>query len=140
MHPFSEYLQDYIFHQNELQEGGKFRNDFRISKEGKIFRKFWLDEIPMFINFFKGDMKLIGVRPISKQYYSLYSTELQEKRIRTKPGLLPPFYADMPKTLEEIIASELKYLNAYEQAPLKTDIKYFFLSLKSILIQGARSK
>src|SRR5690606_10781143 len=31
MHPFSEYLQDYVFQKNELQEGGKFKDDFRIS-------------------------------------------------------------------------------------------------------------
>ncbi|WP_298245929.1 sugar transferase [uncultured Christiangramia sp.] len=140
MHPFSEYLQDYIFRKNELQEGGKFKDDFRISKEGKIFRKFWIDELPMFINFFKGEMKLIGVRPLSQQYFNLYTKELQEKRTRTKPGLLPPFYADMPKTLEEIIASEMKYLEAYEKAPITTDFKYFFLAFKSIFFKGARSK
>lgn len=139
MHPFSEYLQDYVFQKNELQEGGKFKDDFRISKEGKIFRKFWIDELPMFINFFKGEMKLIGVRPLSQQYFNLYTKELQEKRTRTKPGLLPPFYADMPKTLEEIIASELKYLDAYEKAPFKTDCKYFYFAVRNIL-GGARSK
>jgi lipopolysaccharide/colanic/teichoic acid biosynthesis glycosyltransferase len=140
MHPFSEYLQDYVFERNELQEGGKFKDDFRISKEGKIFRKFWIDELPMFINFFKGEMKLIGVRPLSQQYFNLYTKELQEKRTKTKPGLLPPFYADMPKTLEEIIASELKYLEAYEKAPFKTDVRYFWMAMRSILYKGARSK
>jgi len=140
MHPFSEYLQDYIFQRNELQEGGKFKDDFRISKEGKIFRKFWIDELPMFINFFKGDMKLIGVRPLSQQYFNLYTKELQEKRTRTQPGLLPPFYADMPKTLDEIIASELKYLNAYEKAPFRTDVRYFWMAMRSIIYKGARSK
>lgn len=140
MHPFSEYLQDYIFEKNELEEGGKFKNDFRISKEGKIFRKFWIDELPMFINFFKGEMKLIGVRPLSRQYFNLYSKELQEKRTKTKPGLLPPFYADMPKTLEDIIASELKYLKAYEKSPFKADVTYFWLTIRNIIFKGARSK
>lgn len=140
MHPFSEYLQDYVFQKNELQEGGKFKDDFRISKEGKIFRKFWIDELPMFINFFKGEMKLIGVRPLSKQYFGLYPEELQKKRTKVKPGLLPPFYADMPKTLEDIVASELKYLNAHEKAPIKTDLTYLWLTLKNIVFKGERSK
>ena len=140
MHPFSEYLQDYVYQKNDLQNGGKFNNDFRISKEGKIFRKFWLDEFPMFINLLKGDIKLVGVRPLSKHYFSLYTKELQDKRTRTKPGLLPPFYADMPETLEEIIDSELKYLEAYSKAPLRTDVRYFWLALKSIAFKGARSK
>jgi hypothetical protein len=51
---------------------------------------------------------------------------LKELRIKTKPGLLPPFYVDMPKTLEEIQASEKKYLYAYLKNPLKTDFNYFF--------------
>ena len=140
MHPFSEYLQHYVYQQNDLQSGGKFKNDFRISKEGKIFRKFWLDELPMIFNLLKGDIKLVGVRPLSEQYFNLYTRELQEKRTKTKPGLFPPFYADMPDTLEEIIASELKYLEAYNRAPFRTDIKYFWLTFKSIALKGARSK
>ncbi|MCH4821975.1 sugar transferase [Gramella lutea] len=140
MHPYSEYLQDYVYQKNDLQNGGKFNNDFRISKEGKIFRKFWLDEFPMFINLIRGDIKLVGVRPLSKHYFNLYTKELQDKRTRTKPGLLPPFYADMPETLEEIIDSELKYLEEYSKAPLRTDVKYFWLAFKSIAFKGARSK
>lgn len=140
MYPYSEYLQDYVFKNHQLDEGGKFKNDFRVSPLGRFFRKFWLDEIPMIWNLLKGDMKIIGVRPLSNQYFNLYTKELQEKRIRTKPGLLPPFYADMPKTLEEIMDSELKYLEAYEKAPLATDLKYFWLILKNILFRGARSK
>tara|TARA_X000000368_G_scaffold417439_1_gene413851 strand:+ start:21175 stop:22317 length:1143 start_codon:yes stop_codon:yes gene_type:complete len=139
MHPFSEYLQEYIYNKNELQEGGKIKNDFRISPEGRVFRKFWIDEIPMIINLFKGEMKLIGVRPLSEHYFSLYTKELQTLRTKTKPGLIPPFYADMPKTLEEIMASEIKYLKAYEKRPFHTDFVYFFTSIYNILIKRNRS-
>ena len=83
----------------------------------------------MFYNFFKGEMKLIGVRPLSEHYFSLYTKDLQELRVKTKPGLIPPFYVDMPVTLEEIIASEIKYLKAHEKAPYYTDFTYFFKSL-----------
>lgn len=140
MHPYSEYLQDYVFQKNKLAEGGKFRDDFRVSWEGAFFRKFWLDELPMLVNILKGDLKLVGVRPLSRQYFSLYSKELQERRIHFKPGLLPPYYADMPKTLEEIMASEIRYLDAYEKAPFKTDVRYFFKILDNILLKGKRSK
>ena len=140
MYPYSEYLQAYIFKNNCLDEGGKFKDDFRISSLGRFLRKYWLDELPMIWNLIKGDLKIIGVRPISKQYFDLYSKELQEKRIKTKPGLIPPFYADMPKTLEEIIGSEMRYLNAYEKAPLQTDLKYFGLIFKNIVLKGVRSK
>lgn len=139
MHPFSEYLQEYVFKKNKLKDGGKIKDDFRISPEGKILRKFWIDELPMIFNLLKGEMKLFGVRPLSQHYFSLYTKELQELRVKTKPGLIPPFYVDMPVTLEEIIASEIKYLKAYQKRPYHTDFSYFFKSLYNILIKRKRS-
>lgn len=140
MHPFAEYLQDYVYKTNNLQDGGKFHDDFRISGVGKVLRKLWLDELPMLINVMKGEMKIVGVRPLSQQYYDLYCEELQQKRIQFKPGLIPPFYADLPKTLTEIQESELRYLYAYEKNPLKTDLKYFWKAVFNIVFKKVRSK
>lgn len=139
MHPFSEYLQEYVYKKNSLQEGGKIKDDFRVSPEGRILRKFWIDEIPMIVNILKGDMKIVGVRPLSAHFYSLYDKDLQKKRIATKPGFIPPFYVDLPKTMDEIMESERKYLELYKKSPFKTDIKYFFLAFKNVLFRGARS-
>lgn len=139
MHPYSEYLQEYIFSKNKLQSGGKFKNDYRVSSWGRFMRKYWIDELPMIWNLIRGDLKLIGVRPLSTQYFNLYSEELKEKRKKYKPGLVPPFYADLPKTLDEIMASEEKYLDNFEKSPILTDIKYFFLIFKTILFKKASS-
>lgn len=140
MHPYSEYLQGYMFDKQGLREGGKIANDIRVSTLGAFMRKCWLDELPMFINLFKGEMKLVGVRPLSNHYFNLYSKELQEKRTKFRPGLLPPFYADMPKTLEEIEASEMRYLTACEKKGVfRTDVRYFLLILKNIIFKRARS-
>jgi lipopolysaccharide/colanic/teichoic acid biosynthesis glycosyltransferase len=139
MHPFAEYLQEYVYHRGGLKAGGKFNGDFRVSTLGRFLRCMWIDELPMFINFFKGEMKIVGVRPLSEHYFGLYSKELQEKRINHKPGLIPPFYADRPVSLEEIQESEMRYLNAYEKHPLRTDIKYFFVSVFNIIFHRFRS-
>lgn len=140
MHPYSEYLQAYIYEQHGLQSGGKFEHDIRVTTLGRFMRKYWIDEWPMLINLLKGNMKLVGVRPISKHYYSLYSKPLQEQRKRHKPGLLPPFYADMPKTLEEIEASEIKYLTLCEEkGTLRTDFVYFWKILYTIVFKHAHS-
>lgn len=139
MHPYAEYLQSYIYKINNLEAGGKFKNDFRITTWGKFLRRFWIDETPMLINFFKGQLKFVGVRPLSQQYLSLYSSELKEKRKGIKPGLVPPFYADLPTTLDEIMESELKYINAYNEGSLITDIKYFFRASSNIIINRVRS-
>jgi lipopolysaccharide/colanic/teichoic acid biosynthesis glycosyltransferase len=139
MHPYSEYIQDYVYKLHDLQDGGKFKHDFRITSWGAVCRKIWLDELPMLINFFRGDMKMFGVRPLSKQYFELYRKEVQERRIKYKPGLVPPFYADMPKNLDAIQTSELKYLDSYDKRPVYTDIRYFFKSMWNIAFHKARS-
>ncbi|MEA3317921.1 MAG: sugar transferase, partial [Bacteroidota bacterium] len=139
MHPYAEYLQEYIFKQNDLEKGGKFQNDFRVTMVGRFMRKFWIDELPMIINFLKGETKIVGVRPLSKHYFSLYSKELQELRIKIKPGLVPPFYYDMPKTLDEIQESELKYLRKYHKHPIRTDWVYFWRAFWNIVVKKERS-
>ena len=139
MHPYAEYLQDYVYAKNQLKEGGKFNDDFRITTIGKIMRTFWIDELPMLINFFKGDLKLVGVRPLSQQYLSLYNKKVKDKRLNHKPGLIPPFYAHMPKTLDKIMASELKYLTEHEKHPFLTDLRYFCVAIYNILLKRKRS-
>jgi lipopolysaccharide/colanic/teichoic acid biosynthesis glycosyltransferase len=140
MHPYSEFLQEYMVNEKGLENGGKISADFRVLKIGKILRKYWLDELPMLYNLLKGDIKLVGVRPLSPQYFNLYSKELQELRVKTKPGLIPPFYVDFPKTFQEIMLSELVYLEQYRKNPLITDTKYFFKAVFNILFKGYRSK
>ena len=140
MHPYAEYLQKFVFERNQLQTGGKLNDDFRVTEWGKIFRKFWIDELPMLINWVKRDLKLVGVRPLSEHYLSLYDEELRKRRKKMKPGLFPPFYADIPKTLKEIMESENRYLDQYEKYPLFTDIKYFFKIFVNIVFRSARSK
>jgi lipopolysaccharide/colanic/teichoic acid biosynthesis glycosyltransferase len=143
MHSYSEYLQSYVHQKFSLEEGGKFKNDPRVTTVGRFLRKTWLDEIPMFINvFIKRNMKIVGVRPLSHHYFSLYTKELREKRTRFKPGLIPPYYAQYPtpKTLEEIQKNEMDYLNSYEKHPFFTDMRYFFRAFNNIIFHKARSK
>ncbi|MBT8383106.1 MAG: sugar transferase, partial [Ignavibacteria bacterium] len=139
MHPYSEYLQEFIYEQNALEEGGKFKDDFRISPWGKVLRKLWIDELPMMFNLFRGDCKLIGVRPLSNHYLSLYDEQHRARRLQYKPGLIPPYYADMPKTVSEIIKSEEAYLNQFDKNRIITDTKYFFKAVNNILLNQKRS-
>jgi lipopolysaccharide/colanic/teichoic acid biosynthesis glycosyltransferase len=139
MHPYAEYVQEFIYEKFNLQIGGKFKNDFRITYWGSILRKLWIDELPMLYNWLRGDLKLVGPRPLSQHYFNLYSLELKQKRLKYKPGLIPPFYADNPKTLNEIMESEVRYLTLYEKNHIKTDIKYFIKCVGNILFKGARS-
>jgi lipopolysaccharide/colanic/teichoic acid biosynthesis glycosyltransferase len=139
MYSFSEYLQRYVYENNSLKDGGKFKNDFRITGWGRILRKYWLDEIPMIINLLKGELKIVGFRPLTEHYLSLYNEKLAEIRSHLKPGLIPPFYCDLPKSFEEIMQSEERYVKSYIEKPVYTDIKYFLQAFTNIIFRGARS-
>lgn len=139
MHPYAQYIQSYVFEQNQLAEGGKFKDDFRITKWGRWMRKCWIDELPMLWNIIRGDLKLVGVRPLSEHYLSLYSPEHKSMRVLGKPGLIPPFYADMPKSLEEIQDSESRYIKAYLVSPHTTDFNYCLKAFQNIFLNKARS-
>ncbi|WP_321417411.1 sugar transferase [uncultured Desulfobacter sp.] len=140
MHPYSEYLQQHLYDNNGLQKGGKIENDFRMTAWGKVMRKCWLDELPMLYNWLRGELQIVGVRPLSLHYLSLYSSELQELRKQVRPGLIPPFYADLPQTFEEICESERRYIQAFVMHPVRTQMRYFFKSVVNIVFKGARSQ
>ena len=140
MHPYAEYIQKYVFDaRGGMDIADKSNDDWRITTWGKFMRKYWLDELPMLINWFKRDVKLVGVRPLSKTMFETYPEWLQEKRTKCKPGLIPPFYIDHPNTFDELFASEDKYLTEYLAHPIRTDIKYFFLTMRSILTRKTHS-
>ena len=127
MYPYAEYLQEWMYEQYALDEKGKIANDFRITRVGRRLRRCWVDELPNVWNLVRGEMKLVGVRPLSEHYYSLYREEVQRARVKYKPGLLPPYYADRPSTLEEIQESEMKYLEACDRDGVRrTDWRYFW--------------
>ena len=60
-------------------------------------------------------------------------------RIKIKPGLIPPYYSDMPKNFNEILESEKKYIENKLKNPFKTDMQYFFKAMINIVFKGARS-
>jgi hypothetical protein len=140
MHPYSEYLQQYVFERQGLEKGGKLENDFRMTTWGKFMRKLWLDELPMVYNWLRGDLGIVGVRPLSFQYLGLYDQDLQALRKKVRPGLIPPYYADLPETFDQICDSERRYIQAFLVRPFRTQIVYFWKAFVNIVFRGARSK
>ena len=139
MHPYSEFIQEDVFNDNKLNSKGKLKNDFRLTNWGKVLRKYWIDELPQILNLIKGDIALVGPRALSEHYFSLYSKEMQDLRTSVNPGLIPPYYADMPNSFEEIVESEKRFLEQKIKKPISTSLKYFSLSMINILFKGARS-
>jgi lipopolysaccharide/colanic/teichoic acid biosynthesis glycosyltransferase len=140
MHPYSEYLQDYILKQNGYAETGKPADDFRLTPWGKFMRKYWLDEVPQLINVVKGDMKLVGVRPVSPRYFEDIPKHLQELRIKQKPGCVPPYVAlDRKPSVEGVLKAEEEYLMEKLRRPYFTDTRYFFSAIFNIIVKKKRS-
>lgn len=139
MHPYSEFLQDYMIKLNGYNSKGKPANDFRVTRWGMFMRKLWIDEFPQLLNVIKGEMKLVGIRPISKVRFLEFPADLQSERIKYKPGCIPPYVAlNMPDDKGNIEAERI-YFRTLHKHPFSTDIKYFFKALYNITTNKIRS-
>jgi lipopolysaccharide/colanic/teichoic acid biosynthesis glycosyltransferase len=140
MHPYSEYLQDYVLKHNGYAHTGKPANDFRLTPWGKFMRKYWLDELPQIYNILKGQMKLVGVRPVSQRYFQDIPPELKALRLKHKPGCIPPYVAlNRNADVESVQNAEFEYLIQKNKHPYTTDMRYFFRALFNILVRRKRS-
>lgn len=140
MHPYSEYLQDYVVRVNGYSETGKPADDFRIPVWGKFMRRYWLDELPQLINVIKGDLKLVGIRPVSERYFKDIPKEMQKLRLTQKPGCIPPYVAlRRSGNVMSVLQAEKDYLEEKIRRPYTTDTKYFLKALYNILFKHMRS-
>jgi lipopolysaccharide/colanic/teichoic acid biosynthesis glycosyltransferase len=140
MHPYAEYLQDYVLNINGYADSGKPKNDFRLTPWGRFMRRYWLDELPQLINVCKGELKLVGVRPISERYFQDIPKDLQELRVKFKPGCIPPYIALNRKgNVESVLQSEREYLQEKIKRPYTTDTRYFFKAIFNIIFRRKRS-
>jgi len=140
MHPYAEYLHDYVLKIHGYAESGKPAKDFRLTPYAKIIRKYWIDELPQLLNVLKGEMKLVGIRPVGKRYFQDIPEDLQKLRLTQKPGCIPPYVAlDRKGSLEEVQQAEREYLQEKLKHPYTTDTKYFFKALWNIIVKRKRS-
>lgn len=140
MHPYAEYLQDYVLQLNGYAESGKPKDDFRLTPWGRFLRRYWLDELPQLINVCKGELKLVGVRPISQRYFQDIPKDLQELRLKFTPGCIPPYVAlNRKANVESVLQSEREYLQEKLKNPYTTDTKYFFKAIYNIIFRRKRS-
>ena len=114
----------------EYKINKKLKNDPRITKIGRIIRKLSIDELPQFINVFKGDMSLIGNRPYlprEKEDMEEYFDEI----VKTKPGLTGYWQVNgrSNTTFEERMKLESYYSN---HASFRMDVKIFFKTFKVV--------
>ena len=118
---------------DKKDEQGELLSDTeRLTTIGKIVRKTSIDELPQLINILKGDMSLIGPRPLLPQYLPLYN-ETQKKRHHVKPGITG--WAQVNGRNAISWQNKFKHDVYYvDNISLLLDIKIIFLTIKKVLI------
>lgn len=130
-----------IIDQFGVNNYGKPTVDPRITKVGKILRRYWIDEIPQLYSLVKGDLKLIGIRPRSSLDWERYPIELKELALNQKPALVSVMYASpVSPNFEDQINFERKYLDEWMKQPICTDLKYLYRVVVGIIFKGIRSE
>ena len=113
------------------------QNDFRVTPIGKFLRKTKINELPQIINILKGDISLVGPRPLVTKTFSAYSEEIQSKIYDVKPGLTglgSIIFRD-----EESLISNAKDEDPHEFykrviAPYKGELEMWYQDNRSILL------
>ena len=119
---------------DERDDDGKLLPDSkRLTKVGKFVRSTSIDELPQLINVFKGDMALIGPRPLLPQYISLYSPE-QARRHEVRPGISgwAQCHGRNAISWTEKFKLDVWYV---DHCTLWTDIQVIFITIKNVLMR-----
>lgn len=119
---------------DEKDENGNLLPDAqRLTKIGKFVRSTSLDEIPQLINVIKGDMSLIGPRPLLVKYLPLYS-EVQKRRHEVRPGITGWAQVNGRNAISWQKKFELDVWYV-DNISLMTDIRIFFMTIKNVLMR-----
>lgn len=119
---------------DECDAEGKLLPDAqRLTKVGRFVRSTSVDELPQLINVFKGDMSLIGPRPLLVQYLPLYNAE-QHRRHEVRPGISgwAQCHGRNAISWKEKFELDVWYV---DHCTLLTDIKVIFITIKNVLMR-----
>ena len=114
-------------------EGNLLPDEQRLTKVGKFVRSTSIDELPQLINVLKGDMALIGPRPLLPQYLPLYSPE-QARRHEVRPGISgwAQCHGRNAISWTEKFKLDVWYV---DHVSLMTDLKVIFITIKKVLFK-----
>lgn len=113
----------------------KMKDDPRITKVGKFIRKTSIDELPQFINVFKGDMSIVGTRPPTVNEFKQYEGH-HKRRLSMKPGITGMWQAYGRKTItdfEDIVSMDLDYIDNWS---IMLDVKIILRTFIAVFQGG----
>ena len=113
----------------------KMKDDPRITKVGRFIRKTSIDELPQFINVFKGDMSIVGTRPPTVNEFKQYEGH-HKRRLSMKPGITGMWQAYGRKTItdfEDIVSMDLDYIDNWS---IMLDVKIILRTFIAVFQGG----
>lgn len=124
---------------DERDEQGQLLPDAeRLTRIGKVVRSLSIDELPQLVNVLKGDMALIGPRPLLPQYLPLYSKE-QARRHEVRPGITGWAQVHGRNAISWTKKFELDVWYV-DHCSFLLDVKIFFLTIKKVLVREGISQ
>ena len=115
------------------KDGNQLPDDQRLTRFGHILRSTSLDELPGLLNVIKGDMSLVGPRPLLMEYLPLYSAE-QARRHQVRPGITGWAQVNGRNAIswEEKFKLDVWYV---DNRSLWLDIKILFLTVRKVFVR-----
>ncbi|MFR3330654.1 MAG: sugar transferase [Odoribacter splanchnicus] len=119
-------------------DGTLLPDEERLTRAGKFVRSTSLDELPQLFNVLKGDMSLVGPRPLLPQYLTIYTPE-QARRHEVRPGITGWAQVNGRNdiTWKRKLELDVWYV---DHLSLGLDLKILFLTLKKVMIREGVSK
>jgi len=113
------------------------QNDFRVTKIGTFLRKTKINELPQLINILKGDISLVGPRPLVTKTFSAYNKEVQSKIYNVKPGLTgigSIIFRDEESIISDVINEDPHEFYRRIIAPYKGELEMWYQSNNSFFL------
>jgi lipopolysaccharide/colanic/teichoic acid biosynthesis glycosyltransferase len=119
---------------NDIGDGIMFKihADPRVTRVGRVIRRYSIDELPQLLNVLRGEMSLVGPRPLIEPEAEALSEDWHARRLDLRPGLTGPWQVSgrSDTTVEEMVRFDYTYVAGWS---LARDVEILFATIPAVL-------